>query len=327
MESHQLQQVEQGPKVEVPQSLQTFADLFVQRWNTFALQREGSRQYYRAMYPDGTPVPLTWSTIVKHLRGDLTIGLYTLNQGGKTSLSVIDGDGDIGDLLDLQDVLRLRCIPSYLEMSRRGGHVWVWWDRPVMPSMAQRILSIDESKFELYPSGNNIPNENGLGLLIRAPLGLHRAAGRRYPFVDGGLNPVSKGVACGQLEWLQENIEPVRVSDHTYMLIPTPEEERARRYPYSLSETGPISRWVAQHPIREVVGKYTDVSRSGMAHCPWGHRHRNGDKHKSFIVYNRTQKFWCFTERVGGNSFDFLCKHYNVTSGEMFEKIKGNHSR
>lgn len=58
---------------------------------------------------------------------------------------------------------------------------------------------------ELFPAGD-IPDEDGLGLLIRAPLAVHRFTGQRYPFVGEDLTPVSEGVDRGQIAWLAQNV-------------------------------------------------------------------------------------------------------------------------
>ena len=77
-----------------------------------------------------------------------------------------------------------------------------------------------------------------------------------------------------------------------------------------------------QQDIRQVVGEYVALSRNGTAHCPWPQQHKEGDQHKSFIVSERTQTWWCFTERVGGNAFDFLSVYHRLDARQTWARIR-----
>jgi hypothetical protein len=65
-----------------------------------------------------------------------------------------------------------------------------------------------------------------------------------------------------------------------------------------------------------------ELNRSGIGHCPWPQHHKNGDRHKSFGVFPSTQKWWCFTERIGGNAFDFLCRYHQLDAAELLKSIR-----
>ena len=41
----------------------------------------------------------------------------------------------------------------------------------------------------------------------------------------------------------------------------------------------------------------------------------------SFQVYDRTGRWWCYTERRGGNGFDFLCQIENVSAKDMIRRL------
>jgi hypothetical protein len=69
------QRYDRARQVEHEHLLSAYAGLFVQRSDTYARQVEGKRSYYRVKRPDGTPVPLTRDTLIKHLTGEITIGL------------------------------------------------------------------------------------------------------------------------------------------------------------------------------------------------------------------------------------------------------------
>lgn len=263
-------------------------------------------------------MPLTWGKIAQHLRGEITLGLYSVNERGNTKWSVIDYDDAIEDLLTVQQKLRLRGIHSYCEVSRRGGHLWVWWEEPIKPSLARRILAVNERQFELYPCGD-IPDEDGYGLLIRAPCSVHRYSGERYPFVTPTRQSVSSGVGRGQLDWLAANVKKVNAAHFAPFIR---EKMPANIGSDSAQEAGPIARWIAEHPIRSVISQYVALSHSGLGHCPWPEHHKHADKHRSFAVYDRTNKWWCFTSRQGGNSFDFLCQYFHADARTILAMIR-----
>lgn len=92
--------------------------LFVGRTSDFARQQ-----------PDGSyrrvGRPLTRADIQAHLQGEHTLGTYVMSEGGFCSYVVFDADSPDGlqVLSQLQVCLSLQGIPSYLEASRRGGHL------------------------------------------------------------------------------------------------------------------------------------------------------------------------------------------------------------
>jgi hypothetical protein len=304
--------------------LSVYASLFVQRFDTFARQRNRSRMYFRVLQADESPVPLTPSLIASHLRGEITVGLYSIGRNGLTTWSVIDSDEGVSPLIEARAALHTDDIPSYLELSRAGGHLWIFWKEPVRPNQARKILSPYSKDLELFPAGD-IPDEDGLGLLIRAPLGVHRFTGQRYPFVDENMQPVSPGVAVGQIQWLISHVQQADAVPHLQLLEAS---DRLRvstadrvSHPSSVSR-GAIAKWVRGNDIGAVIGQYVQVNRRGLGHCPWGEQHKHGDRHASFQVFSDTQRWWCYTERVGGNAFDFLCRYHSLSAREMLTQLK-----
>src|SRR5262249_6746149 len=84
-------------------------------------------------------------------------------------------------------------LPGLVEASRRGGHLWFFFDVPILAVVARRALlsAVDVLcsgglagpvlPFELYPD-TTMPGV--LGHAVRLPLGIHRLTGRRYPLFD-----------------------------------------------------------------------------------------------------------------------------------------------
>lgn len=141
---------------------------------------------------------LTHDTIRKHLEGRITIGVYALNPKTQRSKWVaIDADYDnaLDDLLKLQWELRNDGVEAALEKSRRGAHLWIFCDKPLLArhcrvyiyNLARRLkvpvkggAGLAEG-IEVFPRQDELAPEE-FGNAIRGPLGLHRAAGKRYWF-------------------------------------------------------------------------------------------------------------------------------------------------
>src|SRR5947209_1557986 len=126
--------------------LETYRSLFVQRTDAYSRQRRRERRYYHV------GKPLTDDVLRSHLKGELTIGLYSVDPTGHTKWSVIDSDNGVQPLQDIGQELTDMGIPSYLELSRAGGHRWIFWGRPIPPSMAKKILSPYSKGYELFPA-------------------------------------------------------------------------------------------------------------------------------------------------------------------------------
>lgn len=172
--------------------------LFVNRL-AFTVQshRPDSRGKYYYYRPQDAR-RLTHDTIRKHLEGRITIGVYALNPKTQRSKWVaIDADYDnaLDDLLKLQWELRNDGVEAALEKSRRGAHLWIFCDKPLLArpcrvyiyNLARRLkvpvkggAGLAEG-IEVFPRQDELAPEE-FGNAIRGPLGLHRAAGKRYWF-------------------------------------------------------------------------------------------------------------------------------------------------
>ncbi|HTT21956.1 MAG TPA: hypothetical protein VMG82_23705 [Candidatus Sulfotelmatobacter sp.] len=156
--------------------------------------RNGKHYYYRPK----DARQLSVQTVREHLRGRRTIGIYALNPKTQRSKWVaIDADYEdaLEDLLKLQWELRQDGVEAALEKSRRGGHLWIFAEQPVLAqqcrvyiyNLALRLkvpvkggAGLAEG-IEVFPRQDQLgPDE--FGNAIRGPLGIHRATGKRYWF-------------------------------------------------------------------------------------------------------------------------------------------------
>jgi hypothetical protein len=132
------------------------------------------------------------------LNGQLTIAVYALNPKTQRSKWVaIDADYQdaLDDLLKLQWELRQDGVEAALEKSRRGAHLWIFADKPLLArhcriyiyNLARRLkvpvkggAGLAEG-IEVFPRQDELGPEE-FGNAIRGPLGVHRASGKRYWF-------------------------------------------------------------------------------------------------------------------------------------------------
>src|SRR5437588_9964907 len=175
-----------------------YFELFVNR-GAYTLQSStpdsahGRYYYYR---PKGR-ISLSRETIRRHLEGTITIGLYAINPSNQRCKWVaIDADytNAMEDLIRLQYYLTADQVGSALEMSKRGGHLWIFLAVPLLAKKC-RIYIYDLASrlgvpvkgsglaegIEVFPKHDAIA-AGAFGNALRGPLGIHRGANRRFWF-------------------------------------------------------------------------------------------------------------------------------------------------
>lgn len=129
-------------------------------------------------------VPLTEDIVLKHLKGEITIGIYPLLPGDLCNFLAIDFDKktyekDVNEFWSICDEFN---IPIYVEKSRsgNGAHVWIFFEESMPASVARKMgnilltktmekASLDlESYDRLFPNQDTMP-KGGFGNLIALP--------------------------------------------------------------------------------------------------------------------------------------------------------------
>ena len=185
-----------------PAMVRQFWDMFVNR-RAYTVQSKqphpdtGRHYYFRPKGPGGSPLSLDDRTVRLHLEGRLTIALYATNpRNQKSKWIAIDADyrHALEDLLSLHCELGRDGVEAALEKSRRGAHLWVFFDVPVLSREARLYVLHLASRLNLPVKGAGLPDGIELfprqdvlrpgefGNAIRAPLGMHQGAGKRYWF-------------------------------------------------------------------------------------------------------------------------------------------------
>lgn len=275
--------------------------------NTFFLRHD----LYARQLGDGRYVcirqPLTPDLVRAHLQGKLTLGTYVLDARDQARFVVLDGDDDnqFNALIGLHKELS-SSVPTYLETSRRGGHLWVFLSEPVPGETARSFgLSLAHRAglpdIEIFPKQNRL--DGGPGSLIRLPFGVHQRTAKRYSFVDGNLLPIAPTVS-EQIRILtqHQSIPASRIPD---FITPPKPVEISRSLIQPTPENLPLSVRIKQSiSVRDFVGMYVNLSPAGLGLCPF-----YDDRVNSFAV-NADGNYWnCFAGCGGGSIIDFWMRY------------------
>ena len=264
-----------------PQIVNDYLGLFVNR-RAYTMQSmrphpESGRHYYfrPTKKATGAPVELTEETIRRHVEGEITIGLYAINPSTqRCKWLAIDADykNALEDLLKLQYHLWQDNVEPALEMSKRGGHLWILLATPLLAKecrvyihdLATRLgLPVKGSGLadgiEVFPRHNAI-GEGEFGNAIRGPLGVHRGAGRRFWFYGADYSLEAQMAYLTRLRKLTEDELRRFIAGIEIPQVSAPVE----RTPASAVE----KRRRPEFRILDHIGKVRRVGRNYVARCP-----------------------------------------------------------
>lgn len=128
--------------------------------------------------------PLTEDIVLKHLTGEITIGIYPLLPGDLCNFIVIDFDKKTfeEDVIAFWNICDELNIPIYVERSRsgNGAHIWIFFAESMPAKIARKMgnilltktmenASLDlESYDRVFPNQDTMP-KGGFGNLIALP--------------------------------------------------------------------------------------------------------------------------------------------------------------
>ena len=296
--------------------LTRYTELFVNR-RAYTIQsstpdsEKGRCFYYR---PNGQ-VSLSDSTIRSHLEGRITIGLYAINPTTQRCKWVaIDADYPtaLEDLLKLQWELRQDGVDAALEKSRRGGHLWIFAEQPLLArdcrvyihSLARRLkvpvkgalLEVGSQTrvttladgIEVFPKQDQIPATE-FGNAIRGPLGIHRGAGKRYWFYGADYTLEAQLDYLRRLKRITEE-EMSRFLADIHVPVQAPPTATGHHFVPS-SNLNRRGFSILQH----VTGKRRKTGRNYFTRCPSCARQgrdKSGDNLAISIADPRKYKCW-----------------------------------
>ena len=280
----------------------SFTRVFLSRTDRYPVQKpDGS---YRSI-----PHLLLPDIVSAHLRGIITIGAYALDKRSKAKWLCLDADTDDVwmQLRAMSAELDESTIPTYLERSRRGGHVWFFFETPHSGEDARRfarqLLSQHNiTDVEIYPKQDRL--QTGPGSLVRLPLGVHRLTGHAYPFVTLDDEPIAPTIR----EQAEILAKPDRVPSAFVKQIIKKVPDEPRTLPTQPSITRDVPNYRNTPPeltknlisVVELVSQYINLYSSVRGLCPFDDDHVN-----SFSV-NAERNYWhCFAGCGGGSIIDF----------------------
>lgn len=310
--------------------LEIYRDLFIHRRDLYAQQTPKGSYFLRER-------PVTDEVIRRHLMGEFTAGWYALAADNTVRWVVLDADKDNGlDMLqDASAHLRTREISSHLELSRRGGHLWILFER-ISASVARRLilgLLPDLDGIEVFPKRDRLDGASRVGNLVRGPLGIHRVTGQRYGFVEAmTLRPIARSDA-ETLEYLDAalRITPAFAAEQLARLL-----DEAKR-PASLNVQGrlhgnhtPSVEGIDISELKERIGdlrtfvaQYVQLDEAGRGPCPF----HPPDNNPSFAVHP-DGFFVCFHEinprtgrYVGGDAIEFYRRLKGISAREAVREL------
>ncbi len=273
---------------------------FIQRRDLYARQLDDGR--YCCVRK-----PLQEKHLIAHLRGEITLGTYVLDPDSLARFAVIDADDDIqlARLAGMRGGLAREGIPSYLEASRRGGHLWFFFGQPVSGETARcfgksLLRESGLEGIELFPKQDELGD--GPGSLIRLPFGVHRKDGQRYGFIKINGEPLATTYP-GQIRALGNPI----VVDKAAIEKIVSRNQAPKREPVLVKTEANGEALSAQIKasvsVREFVSQYVELAPNGRGLCPFH------DDHNASFSVNAAGNYWhCFAGCGGGSLIDFYMK-------------------
>ena len=217
-------------------------DLYAKRWtsnktgksgyspvckNEFSIYKCDKPRMKCSECPYRELLPLTDDIILKHLKGEITIGIYPLLPGDLCNFLAIDFDkktyeNDVSAFWSICDELD---IPVYVERSRsgNGAHVWIFFEESISARIARKMGNVlltktmEKASLELDSYDRLFPNQDtmpkgGFGNLIALPFQGNSSKNGNTVFVDKYFEPQKN-----QLEILA-NIKRLK-SDDVYKFV------------------------------------------------------------------------------------------------------------
>ena len=290
----------------MPEMVAEYAQWFVNR-RAYTRQSDrphsesGRHYYYRPRRADGQEVPLTGQDLEYHLAGEITIGLYAINpRTQRSKWMAIDADYKeaVEDLLKLQYELGQDGVQAALEQSRRGGHLWIFFSKPVLAKHARRYIRHLATRLSVRVKGSGLtegielfPKQDVLedwqfGNAIRAPLGIHRAANRRYWFYGAAYE------LAPQMAYLR-GLKRVTEAQLEELVAALPDEPKPES-PFQWFPSAP-GRRTFQITDYIDLGATRKVGRNWVTQCPsCREAGRDRGKDNLAIAVDEPQKYICW---------------------------------
>ena len=290
-------------------NVEDYWQLFVNR-RAYVLQSmrphsESGRYYYfrPKVRKNGDAPSLTAETIRRHLEGDLTIGVYAMSPATQRC-KWIAMDGDYKDslkhLCELQWELQQQKVEAALEQSRRGAHLWIFGEQPLLARQCRLLINGLAQKLgipvkgagtaegiEIFPKHDEL-KDGDFGNAIRGPLGIHRTISARFWFYGADYNLDNQLAFLKRVTKLSEEQLAVLLQKLGQPTEPEKQERKAApRWHYPIPQR--------QFHILDHVQARRRTGRNWITRCPScaaAGRDKSGDN--LAISIDEPQKYICW---------------------------------
>lgn len=188
------------------QLAEVMSELFQGREGSCAIKimQQGRKSYITYRDKSGQDLPLTPELCEKHLKGEISLGSYPLDQNDQVKWAAADFDGKKGNALQDATVIKQKLegvgLICWLERSQSGNgiHLWIFFDKKlsakyVRAALAPHIpeffipLEKRQSSFDrLFPNQNE--SMGGYGNLCALPLNGELVKEGKTAFIDSNGN-------------------------------------------------------------------------------------------------------------------------------------------
>jgi hypothetical protein len=272
--------------------------------------------------------------LLAHLQGKETLALASRDELGQCRWVCIDADAPEGlsQLHLAQQTLEEHGLPSLLEQSRRGGHLWLFFSLPQAVALAtgvvQRVLDTLYRSHHLPSVLEVYPDHTELGHAVHMPLGIHRRTGVRYPFLDStgvridlGDLPAAMALVMAQPAIRPEQLRAVAAhlgaSDQVTSHLPVAASPPVEAAPSST--TSAVIRWVDAQvnllDLLEELAPATDMRLAGHGYLGWCPFH--DDQAPDINGDPGTPSFYVVPNRRFGRSWRCLSTNCPHSDGPM----------
>jgi hypothetical protein len=121
--------------------------------------------------------PVTYNTILEHLKGKKPYGIYLLDGDNTKAIAVDFDDKDPFPPIEFINSARHYQIPAYIETSKsKGFHVWIFFNNNGVKAFKARLVvknileEIEHPQTEIFPKQDFLDITTSFGNFINAPL-------------------------------------------------------------------------------------------------------------------------------------------------------------
>jgi len=225
--------------------VETFKDLFA-----------GRQDHYGTWTGGSVKGELTYGRFGKHLYGEELIGIYPMREDSMVKWGCTDIDvDDLDAARNLQTAFKVKDIPSYVEKTVKGYHIWVFAEDWV-PAPVMRRAFLAAHQAIKYPAKEVNPKQEeatGLGNYVRLPYpnGVNELPEARYVMFDAEDTPMTLSQFIASAKYNRATLDMLKPLANMY--------KPPARAVMQTAPTGPI-----KESLKYINGYIANIWRNGV---------------------------------------------------------------